>query len=186
MTASKGLPRHSRRIARYSFDPDAMAQQCARDMVLSNAWAELNGLGVRFLSSMRSISVRELWHGAAKEAESDEQIGWLLRRAMLEGFFSESPQVLGALEKRGFKERNTERRKQLRNARNTRPGREFAAAIADHIDKSQSVLELQAAGSALIDRDVRATPGYRDLAVDWPHRLVGNVAVPINDPHKRS
>jgi hypothetical protein len=154
-------------------------------MVLANAWAELNGLGVRFLSSMRSTSIHELWPGAAKEAEKDEQIGWLLRRAREEGFTSKSPQVLEALEARGLADRNSSRRKDLRKARNTRSGRAFTAAVNDHVDQATSVLEKVAAGNALIDHDVRSTPDCRDVAVEWPHRVVGNMAVPLKDPHKR-
>lgn len=192
MTAPKGSPTRTKRppppgliIARNTFDPDALAQQCAHHMVLYNDWAELNELGVRFLSSMRQTEIRELWPGAAKAAESDPQIGWLLKRARTEGFTSKSTQVLNAIELQGLQQRNTSRKKELRKARNTRPAREFAAAVSAHIERSVTVAELVSAGSTLIDRDVRATPDCRDVAVEWPHRLVGNMPVPRKDPHNK-
>jgi hypothetical protein len=185
MTAPKGSPTHTQRIARNTFDPDAIAEQCQRAAIFWNAWAELQGHGVRFYASMRDIDIRELWAGASKDAESDPEYGWFLRRARVEGFFSQSLQVLEALETRGLNERNSQRRKQLRKQRNIRPARDFAAAVNDHIDRSIAVLETIAAGNAMIDRGVRATPDCRDVAVEWPHRLVGNMAVPLNAPHKR-
>jgi hypothetical protein len=184
MTGNKASPMRANkaaahRISNNSFDPDASAKECARQMILYNAWAEMNGLGVRFLSSMRSTEVRELWPGAAKEAESDVQIGWLLKRLRADGFGSGSPAVLEALEARGLQQRNSKRKKDLRKARNTRPARDFAEAVNKYIDQSTAVLDAVAAGSALIDRDVRASPDCRDVPVEWPHRVVGNMAVPL-------
>lgn len=173
------------RISAITFDPDVAAETCSRLSIVWNAWAELQGLGIRFRSTMRHTDVSELWPGAASAAENDSEFGWFLRRTRIDGFCSQNPQVVQALEARGNKERNSQIQRHLRKTRNTKGAQALGAAIDDAISKRREAHELAENGEAAINQAILAKQDWRDVAANWPRQWRGGVFSPLANNHER-
>jgi hypothetical protein len=189
MTKTKRITA-GRRIAKAAFDPEARMAQFVRDAEIHagflNHFSKQAGLGVVAMVDKRRTFFKEEWRGALEAAEKTDEgmVGMCLRWMRDTGRFMESEQAQDKIEYRVRNRANSEIRKGLESVRGHKAVRQQEAALAAGMDEWVAMLKSVEAGNEFIHQSIKDDPDCRDIAPNWPLKLLNGLPIPIVEPHK--
>jgi hypothetical protein len=179
------------RIAKVAFDPAVIMDGLVlaeTELVqhLNHLSRQANlGVVVRMDNSPRHWFVEE-WPGALRDAELSDHglLGRHLRHLRSIGRFSKSEAVQDALEFRNRAPLNQELLRIMDKDRGNKAARHQRVALATGMDEWVAMIDKIDVCNRVMGESIKDDPDCRDIAPNWPTRLLNGLLIPIVEPHK--